>query len=59
MSTIDRNAISPASGAAIASSATGVEAITPTQTGGATITEGQDGMFIIYFKDFGSSEVVK
>lgn len=58
IATIDRNATIIASGAA-PTATTGVEAITPIQTGGATITAGQDGMFIIYFKDFGQAELVK
>jgi hypothetical protein len=55
---IDRHAISDTAGGAAAATATGVDERIPTDT--ATSTDSlKDGKFIIYFKDFGSDEVVK
>lgn len=56
IATIDRLAISPTA-AGNATATTGIEQRVPALTTGGTGTNG-DGKFIIYFKDFGASEVV-
>jgi len=58
VATIDRHALGATAGADADASATGVDKRIPkataTSTGSST-----DGKFIVYFRDFGSSEVVK
>ncbi|MAC84531.1 MAG: hypothetical protein CL624_10385 [Arcobacter sp.] len=61
---IDRHAVSDAVGADAASGATGVNTRLPsataaTGTAAAGNESSKDGKFVIYFKDFGSDEVVK